>query len=80
MTAGVQMVEAFDRLPKNKEKNNIVVKPKFMCPTHSEAKQTEMAEFGAEKLVLVKEAPTRKMGDLDSSQIHLAGWPGAQGF
>ena len=25
----------------------IVVEPKFMCPTHSEAKQAEMSEFGA---------------------------------
>ena len=29
-----------------------VVKLKFVCPTHSEAKQTEMSEFGAEKGLL----------------------------
>ena len=47
---------------------------------HSEAKQAEIVEFGAEKLVLVKKAPALKMRDLDSSQIHPAGWPGCRGF
>ena len=29
-----------------------VVESKFVCPTHSEAKQTEMSGFGAEKVLL----------------------------
>ena len=29
-----------------------VVEPNFVCPMHSEAKQTEMSEFGAEKGLL----------------------------
>lgn len=28
-----------------------VVEPKFVCPLHSEAKQTETSESGAEKLI-----------------------------
>ena len=39
-----------------------------------------MSEFGAEKGLLVEEVPTQKMGDLDSSEIHLAGWPGCKVF
>ena len=29
-----------------------VTKHKFMCPMHSEAKQTEMSDLGAEKSIL----------------------------
>ena len=29
-----------------------VIEPKFMCPAHSEAKQTKVLEFGAEKGLL----------------------------
>ena len=54
--------------------------PKFICPMHSEAKQTEIVGFGAKKLVFVEEVPTLKMGFLDSSQIHPTGWPGCKGF
>ena len=32
--------------------NHIVVKPKFVCLMHSEAKQTKTSEFGAEKSLL----------------------------
>ena len=39
-----------------------VVKPKFVCPLHSEAKQTETSESGAEKLLL--QGQTRRMGNL----------------
>ena len=52
------------------------MQPKFMCPMRSEAKQVETLESGAEEGLLVKEVPTQKMGDLDSSQIHLAHWSG----
>ena len=38
----------------------IVTKPKFMCLTHSEAKQTETSGFGAEKGLLQGQA--RRMG------------------
>ena len=31
---------------------HIVTKCKFLCPTHSEVKQTEMSEFGSEKGLL----------------------------
>ena len=31
-----------------------VVEPKFLCPTHSEAEQTEKSEFGAEQSLLQK--------------------------
>ena len=34
----------------------------FMCPTHSEAKQTKMSEFGAQKGLLQGHA--RRMGGL----------------
>ena len=47
---------------------------------HSEAKQTEIVESGAKKLVLVEEVPTLKMGDLGSSQIDPTGWPGCKSF
>ena len=39
-----------------------VTEHKFMCPTHSEAKQTEMSEFGTEKGLLQDQA--RKMSGL----------------
>lgn len=47
-----------------------------MYSMHSESEQTETSEFGAEKDLLVQEAPTRKMGDVGLSQTHLAGWLG----
>ena len=31
-------------------------KPKFVCPMHSEAKQTKMSEFGADKGLLQGQA------------------------
>ena len=31
---------------------SIVIERKFVCPTHSEAKQTQMLELGAEKGLL----------------------------
>ena len=46
----------------------------------SEAKQTETLDFGAEKGLLIKEAPARKMVDLSLPQMHLAGWPGCKIF
>lgn len=33
----------------------IVVEPRFMCPMHSEVKQTETSEFDVEEGLLVKE-------------------------
>ena len=36
------------------------VEPKFICPTHSEAKQTKMSEFGAEEDLL--QGKTRRTG------------------
>ena len=38
----------------------IITKRKFVCPTHSEPKQTEMSEFGAQKGLL--QGPARKTG------------------
>lgn len=58
----------------------IVGEPKFVCPTHHDAKQAQTLEFGAEKGLLVEETPTWKMGDLDSSPFHLSGWPGCKIF
>ena len=46
---------------------------KFMCPTHSEAKQTERTEFGAKKHLLMERGLTEKMGGVSLSQIHLTG-------
>ena len=42
--------------------NKIVCNPKFICLMHSEAKQTETQEFGAEKSSLQGHA--RRMGGL----------------
>ena len=62
-------------LPKGRE-IRIVIKPKFMCPTHSEPKQTEQSDLGAKKGLLIKRVLTKKMEDKGLSQIHLTGWPG----
>ena len=43
-------------------------------------KQTETLEFGAEKGLLIEEAPTQKIGGLSSSQIYLASWLGYKVF
>ena len=37
-----------------------VIQGKFMCPTHSEVKQTETLAFGAEKGPRKREAPVPK--------------------
>ena len=48
---------------------------KFVCLMHSEAKQNETSEFGAEEGLVIKNAPTPKMGDLVYlKSILLAGW------
>ena len=53
----------------------LAVHPRFVCLTHSEAKQIQMVEFGAEKRLLVEEASTRKMRDLTYLKpILLSGW------
>ena len=56
----------------------LVVKPKFMCPTYSEPRQTKTLEFGAEKGLLIKRTLTKKMGDV--SRIHLTDWPRCKVF
>lgn len=43
----------------------IVVEPRFMCPMHSEVKQTETSEFDVEEGLLVKEELAWKMRDPD---------------
>lgn len=53
----------------------VVVEPRFMCLTHSEAQQMEMSEFEAEKGLLIGRAPVEKMGDVGLSQNHLLGCP-----
>ena len=53
----------------------VVVEPRFMCLTHSEAQQMEMSEFEAEKGLLIGRAPVEKMGDVRLSQNHLLGGP-----
>ena len=72
------IIDDIDELLLSFRYNNSVVESKFVCLTHSEAKQTELSEFGAEKGILVEEVPTWKMGGLDWSQLHLAGWPGCK--
>ena len=46
-----------------------VTKHKFVCQMHSEAKQTETSEFGAEKSLLQGHA--RRMGDSASKTTEL---------
>ena len=65
-------------LPKGRE-ISIVIKPKFMCPLHSETKQTEQSDLGARKGLLIKRVLTKTMEDKGLSQIHLTGWPGHSG-
>ena len=50
-----------------------------MCPMHSEARQTDKLEFGAEKGLLIEKG-AEKMGDKGLSQIHLTSWPGHNVF
>ena len=45
-----------------------VVKPKIMCGAHSEAKQTEMPEFGVQKGLLQIQA--RRTGSLCSKDLN----------
>ena len=45
-----------------------VVEPKFMCPTHSEAKQIKTLEFGAERGLLQGRA--RRTGSSCSKDLN----------
>ena len=48
-----------------------VVKPRFMCPMHSEAKQTKRLEFGAEKCLL--QGPNKSTGSSFSKDANSQG-------
>ena len=62
------------------ERNSTIIESKFMCLTHSEAKQTERTEFGAKKRLLMERGLRGKTGDASLSQIHLTGWPRRKAF